>query len=213
MYHYNRYMTTCLTLKLKDCKKNNKCKWVVGKGCKKICQSGYILDENNICFKDDASILTNKIKSTVKKNKKTLTNILKSRSRLSNPITCKTHKVTLPDNNGCTDLILIDRGGFGCVISPPISDEKNTKSVDIQYMNRNNNDIAKLYIDGKKNYLQELEEISKIDAIDPTHFFTVKMKGATAIDGGVFNNNNDIKKCLRKTTTKNTTFYQNHNYF
>ena len=52
-----------------------------------------------------------------------------------------------------------------------------------QYVNKESDDIAKVFIvskkDAEESYIKELEELEKIRNIDPTHSFTVPFKGAS----------------------------------
>lgn len=89
---------------------------------------------------------------------------------------------------------LLDSGTYGCVISPPISDEKSIIEEFIPYKNKDDNDVAKLYKNGLTSFQKELIQFTKIRRIDPNNIFTPKLKGALKINNMFINSN--IETCL-----------------
>lgn len=80
---------------------------------------------------------------------------------------------------------LLGKGTYGAVIRPTLRMEDgfsipNVKKV--PYTNKEPDDIAKVFIVSKdsseESYIKEIEELIKIQKIDPTHSFTVPFKGA-----------------------------------
>jgi len=90
---------------------------------------------------------------------------------------------------------LLDSGTYGCVISPPISDEKSIIEEYISYKNKDDNDVAKLYKKGVDSFQKELQQFVIIRKIDPNSKFTPKLKGALKINDKELTESNIIS-CL-----------------
>jgi serine/threonine protein kinase len=127
----------------------------------------------------------------------------------SNAQKCPYGKLLLPDASGCNDVKLVDSGAYGCVITPPVSESTFIIKEYIAYAERDNNDVAKVFKKGSKDFVTELRILQKIKSIDPTCKFTIKLKGAQKISGDVFKTLPSVSQCLNKKTriTRNT-FYQ-----
>lgn len=115
---------------------------------------------------------------------------------------CPINQVLTPDKKKCKELKLNDSGTYGCIITPPIIEDRYIIKNDIKYTQSNNNDIAKIYKTGSKEYKKELKILKKIQKIDPNNIFTIKLKGAQTISSNVLNNNNEITSCLNNNNVK-----------
>lgn len=94
---------------------------------------------------------------------------------------------------------LIDKGGYGCVINPPVSLNYQIIRTIKEYNDKNKSDIAKIFqVNKKRSFYEELNIAKKIESIDKKFKFTVKVKGAHKIKSNVFDNYYDIDYCLRK---------------
>ena len=83
-------------------------------------------------------------------------------------------------------LVLLGKGTYGAVIRPTLTmeDSFNIPNVKkVPYTNKESDDIAKVFLVSRVNtqesYIKEIEELTKIQKIDPTHSFTVPFKGAS----------------------------------
>ena len=124
---------------------------------------------------------------------------------------CAAGTVMTPDNSKCVELKYIGSGTYGCVISPPITEKTYIMQDIMPYTNRQNNDIAKVYISGFREFNHEFKILQKIQALDPNNSFTVMLKGAQKINGKCFENSDVILNCLRKMRhyiKKNKAYYQ-----
>ena len=80
---------------------------------------------------------------------------------------------------------LLGKGTYGAVIRPILKMEDGFNIPNIikkPYTNKESDDIAKVFLVSKDNtqesYIKEIEELTKIQKIDPTYSFTVPFKGA-----------------------------------
>jgi hypothetical protein len=110
-------------------------------------------------------------------------------------------------------LVLLGKGTYGAVIRPTLTmeDSFNIPNVKkVPYTNKESDDIAKVFLVSRVNtqesYIKEIEELTKIQKIDPTHSFTVPFKGA---DYGMnpivdisFNIKSEPKNILEETLSK-----------
>jgi serine/threonine protein kinase len=67
----------------------------------------------------------------------------------------------------------------------------------IEYKDRADDDVSKLFIKGKTPFNEELKTLIKIQKIDPDGFFTLKLKGANKINKKSLKNSNSALSCLR----------------
>jgi len=118
---------------------------------------------------------------------------------------CPDGKVMKPDKSGCKSIKFISSGTYGCVITPPIFEEKYIIKEDIPYLDRANDDISKIYKSKLKHYEKELEILEKVEQIDPHHKFTIKLKGAQHISGNALVGNRRLMRCLESNRSE---YYQ-----
>jgi serine/threonine protein kinase len=131
------------------------------------------------------------------------------KQQIQNAQKCPYAKLLLPDGSGCNDVKLIDSGAYGCVITPPVSENIFIIKEYIAYTERDNNDVGKVFKKGSKDFVTELRILQKIKSIDPTGKFTIKLKGAQKISGDVFRTLPPVLQCLnKKTRIPRNTFYQ-----
>lgn len=98
-----------------------------------------------------------------------------------------------------TNYQLIDSGGFGCVIKPPVTSDSNIIKTIVPYVTPHATDVSKIFKMYKKDdFYNELQIAYKMQQIDPTFKFTVKMKGAQKIKSNVFDKFSHIDVCVRK---------------
>lgn len=188
-------MVTCASLHKRRCV--IPCEWKKGKGCKSICPAGKILNpETSRCKK----------KPKIKKSIDQSSTVSKSVKKTS-IIQCPYGLMPTPDNLSCTELHLIDSGASGCVISPPIIDSRYILHNQNQYVDRNNDDIGKIYKSSRGDYKEELHMLKFISKIDPKNTFTTKFKGAQHLSQNTFvdHANTDVQYCLRNS---NNNYYQ-----
>lgn len=172
-------MALCSTKLKKMC--SPPCIWKKNKGCKNICPTGKKLNpKTGRCKKVEKA----------KKSEK----IFKQKSVI---IKCSLNQIPMPDGKKCSDMELIDSGTYGCVMMPPITEKKYIIKNDIQYEDRENDDISKLYKGGYKEYLKELQILKFIQKIDPSNKFTTKLKGAQHLSSDAFDNKDtEVNYCL-----------------
>ena len=131
------------------------------------------------------------------------------KQQIQNNQKCPYGKLLLPDGSGCNDVKLIDSGAYGCVITPPVTENIFVIKEYIAYAERDNNDVGKVFKKGSKDFVTELRILQKIKSIDPTGKFTIKLKGAHKISGDVFRILPPVLQCLnKKTRIPRNTFYQ-----
>lgn len=120
-----------------------------------------------------------------------------------NPITNKCQKVNAngKKNESLSTIAihhhLIDYGAYGCIITPPISQEHFLLDKYIEYNDQNVNDISKLFIKGKRTFENELKILIRMQKIDPYGIFTLKLKGANKINKESLKNSNSTISCLK----------------
>ncbi len=187
----NVQRVSCSSKRKKDCLAP--CQWKVGIGCK------YIEEETNKSNKSNRSNKSNK----------------NSQSHNSNDpcekSKCLPGTVIAPDNSKCVELKYIGSGTYGCVISPPVIEKTYILQDIMPYVQRENNDIAKIYISGFREFQHEFKILKQIQAIDANNTFTVMLKGAQKINGKCFENSDVILNCLkkmRKYIKNNKAYYQ-----
>ena len=95
---------------------------------------------------------------------------------------------------------LYDSGSYGCVIRPVI--RNGILKEYVPYTSKNSSDVAKIFINGKSDFLKELKYFKKMKMIDPLGSFTLKMKGANAFDSDTLNRSPSVEYCLTKEYTK-----------
>jgi len=95
---------------------------------------------------------------------------------------------------------LYDSGSYGCVIRPAINNGILKEYV--PYTSKNSSDVAKIFMNGKADFLKELKYFKKIKTLDPLGNFTVKMKGANAFDSDILNRSPSVEYCLTKEYKK-----------
>lgn len=92
---------------------------------------------------------------------------------------------------------LIDSGSYGCVITPPVNQQQFIVEKYIEYKNPSDDDVSKLFIEGKKTFNEELKILENIQKIDPDGIFTLKLKGANMINKKSLKNSISVISCLR----------------
>lgn len=114
---------------------------------------------------------------------------------------------------------ILGKGTYGYAIKPPLNLENINKEDDketfIEYINKEPNDIGKIFIidNGEEDYIyrEELKELKIIKEIDKNNIFTVPLKGAIK---GYINDENYDKTMLNKLyksikhEKKHTNIYQ-----
>lgn len=95
------------------------------------------------------------------------------------------------------DIILLDKGTYGCVVNPPLYNNKYVLKKIIPYNNVENKDIGKIYIHGSREFKKELKILKMIKDIDPKSKFTVKLKGALIIKANNIAKNKELIQCLK----------------
>jgi serine/threonine protein kinase len=173
-------MALCSTKLKKNC--SSPCIWKKNEGCRNICQRGKKINpKTGKCKKIDK-----KIRLIIK---------------------CPLNQIPIPDGKKCSDMELIDSGTYGCVMMPPVTEKKYIIKNDIQYEDRANDDISKLYKAGYKEYLKELQILNFIQKIDPSNKFTTKLKGAQHLSSNIFDDiDSNVNYCLRNK--KQNIYYQ-----
>lgn len=89
---------------------------------------------------------------------------------------------------------LYDSGSYGCVVRPVITNGILKEYV--PYTSKNSSDIAKIFMNGKADFLKELKYFKKMKTIDPLGNFTIKMKGANVFDSDTLNRSPSVEYCL-----------------
>ena len=114
---------------------------------------------------------------------------------------CPIGRVLAPDTINCVELRYVGAGSYGCVMSPPISESSLVLKEYVPYLNRDNTDVGKVFIKGEKDFKDELVILKKIDKIDPSADFTVKLKGALEMSKKVLKFHPTITNCLERSIT------------
>lgn len=102
---------------------------------------------------------------------------------------------------------LIDSGTYGCVINPPVYDNKNVSQVIVPYNNPKQSDIGKLYKHGLEEFQSELHLLKKVQQIDPDNEFTTELKGAMTVNKENIRDP-DLVNCLSKRNKKTKVYHQ-----
>ena len=178
-------MALCSTKLKKDC--SSPCVWKKNKGCRNICPVGKNINpKTGRCKKIEKPKLQKHTPITIK---------------------CSLNQIPMPDGKTCSDMELIDSGTYGCVMMPPVTEKKYIIKNDINYDDRANDDISKLYKAGYKEYLKELQILKFVQKLDPSNKFTTKLKGAQHLSRDVFEDiDTDVNYCLRNK--KQNIYYQ-----
>jgi serine/threonine protein kinase len=183
-------MVNCSKLRKQQCiDASQNCQWVVGKGCKK----------KETDTKQKFLELVAKMQLYSKKA-----------NHKNCPATkCENGEALMPDGLNCKELILVGKGTFGCVISPPISENTFIVQEIIPYTDKHNTDIGKLFIKGYRDYTEELKILQVVNKLDPDSKFTTKLKGTHKISGLCLKYNYNVMKCLeRSKNIGSKLFYQ-----
>lgn len=121
---------------------------------------------------------------------------------------CALGKVTTPNGKKCVNLEYVDRGGYGCVVHPPIVDKEYIITDYLPYQNKDNTDISKVFR-RQKDFEEELEFLDIIAGVDPHRHITVNVKGAQEIAGKCLIHSKLVAHCLTKgEAIENKSFYQ-----
>lgn len=122
---------------------------------------------------------------------------------------CQKGHVLYPDGITCDIVHFVDNGSFGCVIQPPISDDAHIIHTFIEYTDRINDDVGKLYKKGAQSFQDEMDILFKIDNLDPESKFTCKLKGANVVSADVLEQFTTVTNCLyKKSNIKKKHFFQ-----
>lgn len=211
-------MVNCSRLRKEQCiGASQNCQWVVGKGCKKKEQSQqedvseliekfklshqHSLAKHKVNPKQGFQRLIEKIKLSDESSVENVKHCPSSK--------CENGEALMPDGLNCKELLLVGKGTFGCVISPPISENTFVVKDIIPYIDKNNTDIGKLFIKGYRDYMDELKVLRLVQNLDPDSKFTTKLKGTQKISGLCLKYNYNVLKCLeRSKNIGSKLFYQ-----
>jgi serine/threonine protein kinase len=211
-------MVNCSKLRKQQCIDTSQgCEWVVGKGCKKKQEQS----KENFLELIEKLKLSHKLSPAKQKvNPKQGFQKLIEKMKLSDessidnvkhcPSTkCENGEALMPDGLNCKELMLVGKGTFGCVITPPISENTFVVKEIIPYRDKHNTDIGKLFIKGYRDYMDELKILQLVQKLDPYSKFTTKLKGTQKISGQCLKYNYNVMKCLeRSKNIGSKLFYQ-----
>lgn len=104
---------------------------------------------------------------------------------------------------------LLDKGGYGCVITPPITDKKFVVKEILPYKKSNKKDVGKIFRNQKGyKFTKELELSNIITKIDPKGKYTTVLKGANKLNNDFLSKNQKLRKCLLSKH-----FFSEKNYY
>lgn len=105
---------------------------------------------------------------------------------------------------------LLDKGGYGCVVTPPITDKKFVVKEILPYTKSNKKDVGKIFRNNKGHkFGKELEISNKMARIDPKGKYTTILKGANKLNNEFLGKNEKLRKCLlSKYFFSETNYYQ-----
>lgn len=99
---------------------------------------------------------------------------------------------------------LIGEGSYGCVVKPVILNK--IKKEYMKYVDKNKDDIGKLFISGYDDFRTEYDIGKYINKLDKNNEFTTKMKGAYRIRKKL---EGEVKECMSNTKEFYEIIYEN----
>jgi len=104
---------------------------------------------------------------------------------------------------------LLDKGGYGCVITQPITDKKYVVKNILPYKNPNKKDVGKIFRNNKGHkFSKELELSNIVKKMDPKGKYTTVLKGANKLNNDFLSKNEALRKCLLSKH-----FFSEKNYY